>query len=330
MAHSYAGDIFKVMQEEFGDCTDFIIYYQKDVHSEKETYRYSHAEQDGISGFIDVLKKKNWLNDNILPTLPVTPKPPGWYILWRFCVKSLELKVTSSSYKNYDSKRENHAHEIPPSQYSMTLSLEESHLVDRYARENKIPIMSLLLFTLDETVKKLTTEEGKRIWMVPVTLRKKADQEVKAGEDPLLTGFMDIKLPQKDARTLALHIKAELMKAAHWVGFYSFGLSRFTGITLLRYLIRLQAKLQNRAGNFSYLGRWNEEGKKDLSNQTDLFGGYPPVVHNQPVAGITLHWRGRLILNFMMHPFLSRDPADAQKIVHNWKENLLSKARSHD
>nr|MBA2403513.1 hypothetical protein [Bdellovibrionales bacterium] len=62
----------------------------------------------------------------------------------------------------------------------------------------------------------------------------------------------------------------------------------------------------------------------------EIFGGYPPVTRNQPVSAIALHWNGRLILNFMMHPFLSQDPKAAEKMAQGWKERLLTSVKPGD
>jgi hypothetical protein len=319
MSKSHAGDIFRIIQEELGDCTDFIIFYQKNNQSPEEIYQYSHAEHDGMTAFIDVLKKKNLYHPDSMPKLPVSQRPPLFYIFWRFFLKSLQLKIKSDAYKNFNNQLVVDTLKIPTSRHTLSLSYEETQIVDEYCKTNKIPLMSYLLHHLDEEIKLIVENPTYRMWMVPVTLRSKADQDVKAGDDPLMTGFMDIELPAENPKALSRRIKGELMKAAHWVGFYSFGLSRFTGTLMLRPLVRLQGKLQSRTGNFSYIGRWGDETIKN----EEIFGGYPPVIRNQPVSAIALHWNGRLILNFMMHPFLSQDPKEAEKMAKGWKERVL-------
>jgi hypothetical protein len=127
-------------------------------------------------------------------------------------------------------------------------------------------------------------------------------------------------LPRSSAKEISRQIKQEFKKSAHWVGFYAFGLSRFIPELFMRPLVRMQAKLQSRVGNFSYMGRWGDE-----KNPTeDIIGGFPPVVRNQPVVGIAVHWGGKLTLNFIMHPFLSRNHHDIKRVVEEWGQNLLA------
>jgi len=319
MNKSHAGEIFRVIQEEIGDCTDFIIFYKKDKLITEEIFQYSHAEHDGMTAFIDVLKKKSLYSPEAMPKLPMSQKPPLLYILWRFFLKSLKVKITSDQFKNFNKKLSVNTLGIPTSRHTLSLSYDETKILDEYCKKNKVPLMSFLLHHLDQAIKQIVVNPSSRTWMVPVTLRSKADQDTKDGDDPLMTGFMDIELPAADPKALGRRIKGELLKASHWVGFYAFGMSRFTGTTLLRLLVRLQGKWQFRTGNFSYIGRWGSE----ILKNDEIFGGYPPVTRNQPVSAIALHWNGRLILNLMMHPFLSQDPKDAEIMVRDWKDRLL-------
>jgi hypothetical protein len=320
MSKSHAGEIFRLIQEEIGDCTDFIIFYKKNPQMKEEIFQYSHAEHDAMTAFIDVLKRKELYRPEAMPKLPVTERPPLAYILWRFFLKSLKLKIKSDIFQSYNDKRMVNTLDIPTARHTLSFSFDETRKVDEYCKKNKISLMSFFLHHLDQEVQQIVKNPQSRTWMVPITLRSKADQDVKKGDDPLMTGFMDIELPAENPKALASRIKSELLKASHWVGFYAFGLSRFTGTYLLRPLVRLQGKWQFRTGNFSYIGRWGDESIKN----EEIFGGYPPVTRNQPVSAIALHWNGRLILNFMMHPFVSQDSKDAEKIVNGWKERLLS------
>lgn len=315
---SYAGEFFRLIQEEVGDCTDFILFHQQDSQGPKENFRFSHAKDDGFTAMMEVLRNKQLNLPQHLPRMGKVAKPGRWTLIWQFCLKSLKVYFKSQAFKNFDLKARNEVNEIPPSHASLTMTLEESQALDQYCLKNKFSPMAFLLFYLDQEVATLTTGKGNRLWMVPVTLRDSVDQK-ESDEDPLMTGFMDIQLPQENPKKLGSFIRGEFKRWQHWVGFYAFGLARFMPLALMRPMVRLQSRIQFRTGNFSYMGRWGDE----KNPTSDVIGGYPPVTRNQPVAGIAIHWCGKLTLNFIAHPFLSRDPALALKVIQGWRERML-------
>lgn len=318
MKKSYAGEFFRLIREEVGDCTDFILFHQKNPEAQKENFRFSHTKDDGFTAMMEVLKNKDLARIENFPKMGQVARPGKWKLIWKFYLKSLKVYFKAQSYKGFSSNVEHHPDEIPPAHASLTLTLEESQRIDKYCAQNKISPMAFLLYYLDQEISTLTDGKGDRLWMVPITLRSSVEQ-LESDEDPLMTGFMDIKLPQEHPKALSTFIRKEFKEWSHWVGFYAFCLARFVPLIFMRPLVKLQSRIQFRTGNFSYMGRWGNE--KNPTN--DVIGGYPPVTRNQPVAGIAIHWGGRLTLNFIAHQFLSRNPSMALKVVEGWKKRML-------
>lgn len=321
MKKSSAGEFFRLIQEELGDCTDFILFHQATDDAKRENFIYSHTQHDGFTALLDLLEKKNLKVPENLARMSQVQISPKWLVFWRFLLKSLHLSIRSQKFSGFNPKALNSATEIPPAHFSQTLTLEESARIDLFCKNHKIAPMAFLLYHLDLQVAKLTEGEGSRFWMVPISLRSSIEPDPNA-PDPLMTGFIDVKMPLGSAKAVGSFIRTELRLLSHWVGFHAFCLPKYVPTFIMRPMIHLQARLQQRTGNFSYMGRWGNEKNPG----TAIIGGYPPVTRNQPVAGIGIHWDGRLTLNFILHPFITRDPAVAQKVVTAWRVSLLEEA----
>lgn len=304
--------------ERCGEYTQIVTGKLNLKTMERREFCFPHGQFDAVNAWHEVLRQMDSPYEQGTWKLQPRSFPPRWrqwvaFLRYLFTIpfKSADWRLTKTDW------RPGQTPEKPTAGAIEHLTLDETQKLKNRAKTLGVRTNALLLWALNKAFDECLSPVGQRIWMLPATLRADFDESAIKGN---WTGFIDAKFSREATPAdLDRCIKKEIDWCAPYGGYIGITIGRFLGGRLLRFLVRLNFKLQIRTGVFTNLGVMGGE----TQTVSELGYGFPPVLRSQPVGAMTVLWYGHQVLALQLHPSLSRDPQLAANIIKSWKEFLF-------
>ena len=286
---------------------------------EVEWFFMSHAEYDGIGGFVHLLRERG----AVINAMPQITHPGGlsWWPFIRFLPTMMKLrKVLKWREQPQGPKIEGN---VPPPAVAFHVFNEQETLeIRRAARLAEVTVNSLLLKYLDRAIRPALEDPTSAIpWMVPVNLRGKVIQPTDIENH---SSYVPIQIfASEGAKEVQNHIYSAIARGEHLATWKGFAATKGTSACTKKKLIDAnRATSQWSVGGFSNLGVWDPDSKiKAPECQGDwLFA--PPVLRFQMVGAGCVTFQGRLSLTLQLHPELTTSPEVAAGWLRAWTREI--------
>jgi len=324
-------DVYFSIQKELG--LDITFKLGRGSDSEQvEWTTLSHHLYDGIGGFAHRLREEGWPVNK----LPVSreSKPPSRLSMVVPMVRYAmgRKQVTPVEWKEEISENKLGAFTT----FSAAFNTDETNHIIKSAKQNQVTVNTLLLESINKiSAKHLQKDSEKNIWVVPVNIRgaikRKRDTSNHVSFFPVSIN-KDQKLEeiQNDTRT-------NLEKKTQWVTWHFLNLTgKKKGRDGIYDMVKSTIDTQlGVTGVFSNLGAWPL--KNDLEpmtkhsvkvNDNSTWFLSPNVTAAVPIGATAVTWFGKLGLTFVVHPFISEKQDIGQKIIDEWRADLLKNYKS--
>jgi hypothetical protein len=274
----------------------------------------SHAEYDGLGGFVHVLRKAFPGRDIKVPVrasrAPSFLKRAAAFL--RLCAHA---PVPAAAWKGYDTTWRGRRTQAGTEFATHFFAPDVTRRLNAKARSKGVSLNSLLMHTLARA-SETDLEAGPKLWMMPVNMRG----PVKLDRDTAnQTGYLQIEIAD-DASIgdVQDQLKLALRRRDHWATWTFFNLSRVIGFAGICRVFKFQMKrFQNRpfVGSFSNLGAWKGVGDWCVC---------PLVTKTSPVGVGAIVCNGRLALAVEAHASIRREAGWTQSLMDRWTALLLS------
>lgn len=196
------------------------------------------------------------------------------------------------------------------------LSVEETELALKRAKEKNVSFNSFCLSCLSEATSDYRENKREQIWLIPVSMRDFSQglESVKGNE----VTFLDLKFSNNGSEFIQNKLNHAIKNGLHEVGANSFKLLDFFMRSFFILFVWSGNLFLRRNGLFSNLGSF--EIDQDLS-----FYFLPPTLTVTPFAVFIMTLNKRLHISFNVHKKLGIRDQDLQVISKKYKENLLYK-----
>ena len=276
----------------------------------------SHAEYDGLGGFVHVLR-------NAFPgrefKVPVRQsRAPSLAKRAAALLRMIAQKpVPAAAWKGYDANWSGRRPHAGSEFATMFFSKEVTRRLNAASRTNGVSLNSLLMHTLAKASQP-DLEAGPRLWMMPVNMRGPVKLERDTANQ---TGYLQISIPD-DASIgdVQDQLKLALRRRDHWASWAFLNISQLVGYAGIRHIFKFQMKrFQNRpfVGSFSNLGAWSGVGEWCIC---------PLVTLTSPVGVGAIVCDGRLALTVEAHASIKREAGWTQSLMDRWTALLQSAA----
>ena len=274
----------------------------------------SHAEYDGLGGFVHVLR-------NAFPgrefKVPVRQsRAPSLAKRAAALLRMIAQKpVPAAAWKGYDANWSGRRPHAGSEFATMFFSKEVTRRLNAASRTNGVSLNSLLMHTLAKASQP-DLEAGPRLWMMPVNMRGPVKLERDTANQ---TGYLQISIPD-DASIgdVQDQLKLALRRRDHWASWAFLNISQLVGYAGIRHIFKFQMKrFQNRpfVGSFSNLGAWSGVGEWCIC---------PLVTLTSPVGVGAIVCDGRLALTVEAHASIKREAGWTQSLMDRWAALLQS------
>jgi hypothetical protein len=274
----------------------------------------SHAEYDGLGGFVHVLREAFPGRDIAVP-LRASRAPSFLKRAAAFLRLCAHKPVPAAAWKGYDTHWQGRRTQAGAEFATNFFSPGATRRLNAKARAQGVSLNSLLMYTLARA-SETDLEAGPKLWMMPVNMRG----PVKLDRDTANhTGYLQIEIAD-DASIgdVQDQLKLALRRRDHWATWTFFNLSRVIGFAGIRRVFKFQMKrFQNRpfVGSFSNLGAWKGVGDWCVC---------PLVTKTSPVGVGAIVCNGRLALTVEAHASIRREAGWTQSLMDRWTALLLS------
>jgi len=307
----WSGLWFKIVEDNYGE---FIGMRGGRRIGEREVAWVfpSHAEHDGLGGFVHVLReafpdreirvperksrKPSFLKraGAFLRLLARAPRPAARWNGW---------------HRNWSGAVAGPGREFATQVFDKTTTLR---LVAK-ARKRCVPLNSLLLSTLARASQP-DVDDGPLMWMMPVNMRGPVTL---ARDTANHTGYLQIEIP-RGAPPSGVHerVKVALARRDHWATWTFLNLSKYVGYAGIQRIYKFQmARFEDRpfVGSFSNLGAWDGVGEWSVC---------PLVAKTCPVGVGAIICDGRLSLTVEAHPSIARETGWTKALMDRWIARL--------
>jgi hypothetical protein len=274
----------------------------------------SHAEYDGLGGFVHILREAFPGRDIQVP-VRASRAPSFLKRAAAFMKLCAHKPVPAAAWKGYDTnwrgRRPNAGNEFA----TMFFEQDVTRRLNAKARAKGVSLNSLLMHTLARASQS-DLEAGPKLWMMPVNMRG----PVKLDRDTAnQTGYLQISIAD-DASLADVQdqLKLALRRRDHWATWAFFNISQLIGFAGICRVFKFQMKrFQNRpfVGSFSNLGAWKGVGDWCVC---------PLVTLTAPVGVGAIICDGRLALTVEAHASIKRETGWTQSLMDRWTALLQS------
>ena len=293
-------------------------YFESD-DAEPTWHQASHSEYDGLGGMAALLDHLGIPRSALSHTKRV--RKPGFFesigLIRRYLRASRPRQV---NWKHFDRSQSGDSDSVA----WFMASREETERIFELARTAQASLPSLLLSRLSQQVatQLQNGESDSQIWLFPVSLRGRLKDASQVNQ----ASFVGVEVGSQDGPLdVSRNIRKLLSQQAHWgpwLGVQLIG-RLFGAKAFSRAYDRYDAQQHCWSGTFSYLGRWPCQGEAQTGSSDDMLIPITLVAKFLPVGGSAIVWRNRLALAIKLHPGLSTDVDDAQRLVDGWAASVL-------
>lgn len=268
----------------------------------------SHAEYDGLGGFVEVLRQSLQGRDLNVPVRqsrkPSLTKRLG--ALMRMC---LQKPVPAAAWRGHDAEWRGRRRCAGSEFATVFFPADATRRLTAKARSEGVSLNTLLMHTLAKATEP-ELEAGPRLWMMPVNMRGPVQLERDTANQ---SGYLQIEIPPS-ASILGVQeqLKLALRRRDHWASWTFLNLSRLIGYAGIRHVFHLQMRrFSGRpfVGSFSNLGAWTRVGQWCVC---------PLVTKTSPVGVGAIVCDGRLSLTIEAHESIKRERGWTQTVMDRW------------
>jgi hypothetical protein len=314
----WGGLKFKIMKEQ-GECIDIIFI--KHSHSQqrhKEIYLKPHDQADGSSAFAQVLNKIDKENITELNTIKTEQKPSLPKRLFYIYKHLQRQKPVHYNWKKYYNNQKG----VSKGVSYFILNKEQSLLIEKKAKEKKSNVNSLFLSALDKATSELLENKNqKRVWMLPVNIRtKKFAKELKHNYVTTLSIILENNRSDKEIYN---QIKSMMKSGIIWGGQIVANAPKYIGENRLR---KMSQNIKSPyIGLLSNMGQWDSRRPKNDEHWVMA----APVTRFCPVASILKKWNGQYSFSCQLHPTLSQNLQETDRIMKEVLKDLDLETNTH-
>jgi hypothetical protein len=276
----------------------------------------SHAEYDGLGGFVHVLREAFPGRDIKVPVR--ASRAPSFLKRAAAFMRMCAMKpVPAAAWKGYDPEWIGRRPHAGTEFATMFFDRATTRRLNARARAKGVSLNSLLMHTLARASQpELGT--GPKLWMMPVNMRGPIKLERDTANQ---TGYLQIEIADGASLTdVQDQLKLALRRRDHWAAWTFLNISRIIGFAGIRQVFKFQMKrFQNRpfVGSFSNLGAWSGVGRWCVC---------PLVTKTSPVGVGAIVCDGCLALTVEAHASVRREAGWTQTLMDRWAGLLQSGA----
>jgi hypothetical protein len=290
------------------------------VDGSVEWFFLSHAEFDGIGGFVHLLRERG----AVVTELPKITHPAAlsWWPFFRFLPTMLKPRRILKWRDLKQGEKPADSTQPPPAVAFHVYNQQETAEIRRAARFAGVTVNSFLMKYLDRAIRPSLADPTNAIpWMVPVNLRGRVNQPTDTENHSSYVGIRVY--ASEDVKEVQSHIYDALKRGEHLAAWKGFAATKSTSAGIKKKLIKAnRATSQWSVGGFSNLGVWDPEKK---INAPDCQGDWlfaPPVLRFQMIGAGCVTFQGRLSLTLQIHPELTTSPAVATEWLRSWRREI--------
>jgi hypothetical protein len=274
----------------------------------------SHAEYDGLGGFVHVLRQAHVGREFKVPArqsrMPSVGKRLSAVI--QMCLRKPTPAAAWRGYApNWTGYRTKAGNEFA----TQFFDAATTRRMEAKAHAQRVSLNGLLMHTLAVATEP-ELEAGPRIWMMPVNLRGPVELDRDTANQ---SGYLQLEISaDATAGCVQEQIKLALRRRDHWASWTFLNLSQLIGLSGIGHVFKLQmARFQNRpfVGSFSNLGVWKGVGQWCVC---------PLVTRTSPVGVGAIVCNGRLALIVEAHASVKREAGWTQTVMDRWAALLQS------
>jgi hypothetical protein len=274
----------------------------------------SHAEYDGLGGFVHVLRKAHPRREFKVPVRQAR-KPSLAKRLGAVVDMCLRKPVPAAAWRGYDAEWTGYRTKAGDEFATQFFDAATTKRMEARARARGVSLNCLLMQTLAVATEP-ELETGPRIWMIPVNLRGPVQLDRDTANQ---SGYLQIEISASaSAADVNEQIKLALRRRDHWASWTFLNLSQIIGLFGIGHVFKLQmARFKNRpfVGSFSNLGAWKGVGQWCVC---------PLVTRTSPVGVGAIVCDGRLALTIEAHASVKREARWTQSVMDRWAALLQS------
>lgn len=316
-----AGLKFKILRENGEDVDISFVKFNKGKPT--KLYIRGHEYSDGLGFFADLFEfhYKEKIGD--LPIAKTDSKPGNLKRFFFFILHIIRQRPRDYQWKTKSER----IIELSTGFNSYTFDSTTSSKLYEYCKREKTSLNALIINLFDKVAKehllKSDLRNSKRVWMVPVSLRSKKQQNLRYGNFvTTLSVYTDnLSTPLK----IFEQMKKMLKSGLPWGGLWVANISKVLGENRMR---KMSSKEVNApyVGLVTNLGKWSFNLKECESDRWTLVA---PVSRFAPISVSLFNWNHELSISMQLHPLLKRTPAESRVLFKNVLE-LISKLLSED
>jgi hypothetical protein len=294
---------------------DTDIYFCQIHEGGTKLIRVSHCEYDGISGFVNLLKKQGQYKSDGFPnvlrrnrhSIALVYRKLREYIrtLGQFKMKSYHWRYG----EGFQLKRQFFS--------VVSFEVESTRRLKAQARRLKVSVNSFLFHHLAASVMPyldFSRDAAGATWIVPASLYESEEQAHRKGNR---TSIMEVVVkPDQSVRETHEMIKAEVRREAHWGPWLGAWIFYFLPRFFVRWALKSTVAKKKRVGTFSNLGSWIGV------DHSDWWTGMPPVHPGQPFGVAAIEWNGKLALGFRVHESAGLTKETLDTLIVDWFARL--------
>jgi hypothetical protein len=274
----------------------------------------SHAEYDGLGGFVHVLRKAHVGREFTVPARQ-TPMPSLRKRLGAVIEMCLRKPTPVAAWRGYDPNWTGYLTKAGKEFATQFFDAATTRRMEAKARAQGVSLNGLLMHTLAVATEP-ELEQGPRIWMMPVNLRGPVQLDRDTANQ---SGYLQLEISANaSAASVQEQIKLALRRRDHWASWTFLNLSQLIGLAGIGRVFKLQmARFKGRpfVGSFSNLGAWKGVGQWCVC---------PLVTKTSPVGVGAIVCDGRLALIVEAHASIKREAGWTQTVMDRWAALLQS------
>lgn len=257
-----------------------------------EWFSRCHSKSDGVGAFCDLqtnLTGINWKQPHNQKISKPTKVKRAWQLL-KYLWSSRPIEY---QWKHNNQKRSE--------DFVTTMSFSEKSTAQllSWAKQNKVSLNSLLLWSLDSVVRSLLLNHNQtRAWLIPVNMR---------GGIPLsnpsfnYTASINLRLENNlSIMDFDQSIKNLYSQGQQWGSWLYSNFSQYIPAPWVKRLFKNYKSCW--LGVFSNLGAWTDTHANPPSIQSVHWSAVSPATPFNPVAVVALTWNNQLTLSLRVHP----------------------------
>ncbi|MDF1781683.1 MAG: hypothetical protein P1U67_10335 [Alcanivoracaceae bacterium] len=314
MARDSSGEKYLILKE-MGESID-MTFGRVALDSGKVDWMYRpHNISDGVGAYTDLLN----LDGNKITEQPLMKSGPIPGLLKRIGLLRQHMKnmrPTTYAWKYHDPKKRGLGLTLA---YTLFDKDALKALLD-YARAQKTSLNSVLLWTLNDVACEtlLTAPPEETVWTIPLNLRGGATAGATSSN---VTASICLRLPPNPSVSyIDTKIKTIYQQGVHWGAWLLSNMTRFIGKRGFKFLAERARPCW--LGVFSNVGSWPPPNHPHPVDENIGYMGAPPATSILPITCCSMTWNNRMSLTLQLHPSISNDKADTEKMIQRWTQRL--------